>query len=178
MSDAALGILKVCLLVLLYLFLLRVVLLVASELRGTPGLGRVAAPGTGAMARGVDQAGAPPLAPAVPPSRRDRKHAQPDQGAKGWRLVVAEPAAARGTEFRVVGELTIGRGGGCGIALPSDTYVSTVHARAFDHDGALWIEDLGSTNGTLVNDQPLTEPARLRRGDRVTIGGTVLEATR
>jgi len=90
----------------------------------------------------------------------------------------AEPAGARGTAYPVGGELTIGRGGGCGIALPADTFVSTVHARAYAVDDDLWIEDLGSTNGTLVNDERLQQPARLQRGDRVTVGSTVLEATR
>ncbi len=171
MSDAALGILKGCLLALVYLFLLRVVLLVASELRGTPGLGRAALP-TGGAARGGAPAPAPAPKPAKP-SRRERRATAAT--GKGWRLVISEPATARGAAFPVSGEITIGRGGGCGISLPTDTYVSTVHARAFDADGELWIEDLGSTNGTTVNDQPLREPVRLQRGDKVRVGSTVLE---
>jgi hypothetical protein len=166
-SDAALGILKGCLLALLYLFLLRVVLLVASELRGTPGLGRAAAP----------VPAAPMPRAAAKPSRRERRAAR-TPARSGWRLVVTAPESARGAAYPVAGELTIGRGGGCGIALAGDTYVSTVHARAFDRDGELWIEDLGSTNGTLLNDAPLHEPSRMRQGDHVTIGHTVLEASK
>ncbi len=170
MSDAALGILKGCLLALLYLFLLRVVLLVASELRGTPGLGRPGPP-----AGGVPVASTSP-GRAAGPGRRERRSAR--GAGRAWRLVVQEPADGRGTVFPVNGELTIGRGGGCGIPLTGDTYASTVHARAYDAGGELWIEDLGSTNGTVVNDERLETPARLQTGDTVRIGGTVLEVER
>ena len=44
--------------------------------------------------------------------------------------------------------------------------------------GELWIEDLGSTNGTFLNDERLDVPARLRRGDRVKVGSTILEVAR
>ena len=56
--------------------------------------------------------------------------------------------------------------------------MSQVHARAFDRDGTLWVEDAGSTNGTLVNGKRITEPVKLRKGDRVQVGETVLEAQR
>jgi len=44
--------------------------------------------------------------------------------------------------------------------------------------GELWLEDLGSTNGTWVNDERLDNPVRLRRGDRVKVGSTILEVAR
>jgi hypothetical protein len=151
MSDAVLTVLKFCLVALLYLFLVRVVWLVARELRGTP------AP------RVVE---APVVAP--PPKARRRT----------WRLVVVEPAAERGAAFGIDGEATLGRGGGCSVPLTFDTFVSQVHARAFDRDGNLWIEDTGSTNGTFVNGTRIDQPVKLRRGDRVKVGETVLEAER
>ena len=40
---------------------------------------------------------------------------------------------------------------------------------------SLWLEDLGSTNGTFVNEERLVGPARLQRGDRVKVGSTILE---
>jgi predicted component of type VI protein secretion system len=165
-SDAALGILKGCLLALVYLFLLRVVLLVASELRGTPGMGRTALP-----------AGSAPAGVAAPtkPAKAKRAAARRDPAA-AWRLVITEPANARGTTFAVEGELTIGRGGGCTVALAGDTYASTVHARAYKSGADLWIEDLGSTNGTFVNGARVEAPVQLQRGDKVRVGGTVLEA--
>jgi pSer/pThr/pTyr-binding forkhead associated (FHA) protein len=61
------------------------------------------------------------------------------------------------------------------VAL-DDRMVSQLHARIFRGPGGqLFVEDLGSTNGTLVNQQPITEPAPLRQGDRLQVGRTVLE---
>jgi len=48
----------------------------------------------------------------------------------------------------------------------------------FRRSGELWIEDLGSTNGTFLNDERLESPSRLRRGDRVKVGSTILEVAR
>jgi pSer/pThr/pTyr-binding forkhead associated (FHA) protein len=93
-------------------------------------------------------------------------------------VTIVEPASERGTSFNVDGELTIGRAGGCGITLSGDTFVSQVHARVFDRDGELYVEDLGSTNGTLMNGAPVQGPTRLQRGDRVHIGQTEIEVAR
>ncbi len=153
MSDSILTVLKFCLLALLYLFLVRVVIIVARELRGTP----------------APVAVAPTPAPSRPASRTRKR---------SWRLVVVEPKAEQGQAFAVDGEATMGRGGGCTIPLSFDTFASQVHARAFDRDGNLWVEDLGSTNGTFVNGEKLTQATMLKKGDRVKIGETVLEAER
>jgi pSer/pThr/pTyr-binding forkhead associated (FHA) protein len=154
MSDSVLTILKFCLLALLYVFLLRVVLVVARELRGTP------------------EPVAVPIAPPGPPPR-------PARGAKRqWKLVVVEPPAERGKAFMVNGEATIGRGGGCNVPLSFDTFASQVHARAQDREGKLWIEDVGSTNGTIVNGARIDAPRQLGKGDRVQIGETLLEVDR
>jgi pSer/pThr/pTyr-binding forkhead associated (FHA) protein len=155
-SDGVLTILKFCLLALLYLFLARVVWTVGSELRGAQ----------------------IPLAPAPEPAPAKTKAKAKSAPRKGWRLLVVEPAAASGRTFDVNGELTIGRAAGCGISLPDDTFVSNVHARVFERDGDVFVEDLGSTNGTLVNDVPLDALRKLRKGDRIAAGQTVLEATR
>jgi pSer/pThr/pTyr-binding forkhead associated (FHA) protein len=74
-------------------------------------------------------------------------------------------------------QLEIGRGEDCEVRLP-DTYVSTYHARIYNRDGAWYIEDLGSTNGTYLNQRKLTTPAELRAGDRVRLGKTTLELKR
>ena len=155
MSDGLLTILKFCLLALLYLFLARVVWTVGSELRGAP---------------------LPAAAPAPEPAPAKAKAKAPAR--RGWRLLVIEPASASGQAFDMNGELTIGRAAGCGISLPNDTFVSNVHARVYERDGDVFVEDLGSTNGTLVNDETLTGTRRLRKGDRIAAGHTVLEATR
>jgi pSer/pThr/pTyr-binding forkhead associated (FHA) protein len=149
MSEGLLTLLKFCLLALVYLFLARVMWVVTSELRGS--------------------AAVTPVAAGAPATRAGRAR---------WRLAVVEPEPDRGQVFHVEGELTVGRAGGCGIPLAGDTYVSQVHARVFERDGDLYVEDLGSTNGTYVNGTKISEPTRLRRADRVQIGGTVLEAAR
>jgi pSer/pThr/pTyr-binding forkhead associated (FHA) protein len=48
----------------------------------------------------------------------------------------------------------------------------------FRRDGDVWVEDLGSRNGTLLNGQSLVHAAQLRRGDQLQFGRTVVEATR
>jgi pSer/pThr/pTyr-binding forkhead associated (FHA) protein len=53
-----------------------------------------------------------------------------------------------------------------------DSYISKKHARFFMKDDRWYIEDLGSGNGTYINGKRITEPVKLRRGDRVQIGQT------
>jgi pSer/pThr/pTyr-binding forkhead associated (FHA) protein len=53
-----------------------------------------------------------------------------------------------------------------------DRYASGVHARIFARDGRTWIEDMNSTNGTLLNDARLKGEAELVNGDLVRIGDT------
>jgi pSer/pThr/pTyr-binding forkhead associated (FHA) protein len=48
----------------------------------------------------------------------------------------------------------------------------------FERDSDLWVEDLGSTNGTFVNGARITQAVRLRKGDQLQVGQTVMEATR
>ena len=55
-------------------------------------------------------------------------------------------------------ELTIGRSPGCGIPTTYDVYSSTLHARLFRRRDQLWLEDLGSTNGTYLNSERLAQP--------------------
>jgi hypothetical protein len=155
MSDAVLTVLKFCLLALVYLFLFRVVWTVARELRGSP---------------------APVPAPAPVPSPTAAAPARARK--RGWRLVIVQPDAERGRELPIDGEATMGRGGGCTMPLTFDTFVSQVHARVYDRDGTLWIEDVGSTNGTYVNGERIAQPVKLGKGDRVQLGETVLEAER
>lgn len=94
------------------------------------------------------------------------------------RLRVLEPAEARGEHIELAREVTIGRSEGCVVSLPADSYASSLHARVFPRGAEAWIEDLGSTNGTYLNERRLDGPARLKRGDRVRVGGTVLEVVK
>ena len=108
MSEPVLTFLKFCLLAVLYLFLARVVWIVARELRGTPAPTPVPMP-----ARATSE-------PAPASTRKGSR--------KPWRLVLVEPTAEAGSVFAVDGEATLGRGGGCTVPLAFDTFVSQVHA--------------------------------------------------
>lgn len=160
MPESVLTILKFCFLALLYLFLFRVVRVVSKELR--------------APAPVPQQPAAPPAAAPVAASRP----AKPARGRGPGRLRILEPATREGESYTLTDEITVGRGGGCGIVLADDSFVSTVHARVFRRDGTVYVEDLGSRNGTLLNGEPVTHAAQLRRGDQVQFGQTVAEALR
>ena len=73
-----------------------------------------------------------------------------------------------------MGEMTIGRAAGCQISL-EDTYISQLHARVSNAESGVVIEDLGSTNGTYVNRQRVTTPVLGNSGDRIQLGGIVME---
>jgi pSer/pThr/pTyr-binding forkhead associated (FHA) protein len=72
------------------------------------------------------------------------------------------------------GSTTLGRGVECELRL-DDTYVSQQHARIFDRGGNWYVEDLGSTNGTFINEQKLVAPAMLTPGDKIRVGTTIVE---
>ena len=71
------------------------------------------------------------------------------------------------------GPTLLGRAPGCTVQL-ADNRVSRRHALIEVVDTAHVITDLGSTNGTTVNDDPLTEPRALTPGDTISLGGLVL----
>ena len=83
-----------------------------------------------------------------------------------------------GRTYDLDDELTIGRSPGCGVSMPEDIYTSTLHARLFRRNEQLWVEDLGSTNGTFVNSEQITQAVRLGKGDLLQIGSTVFEVSR
>ena len=56
--------------------------------------------------------------------------------------------------------------------------MSQLHARVFRRDGDVYVEDLGSTNGTYLNQKKVTAAVPLRKGDQLQIGKTVLQARR
>jgi hypothetical protein len=63
----------------------------------------------------------------------------------------------------------LGRGDGADIVL-EDSFASSSHARLVPHGDVIVLEDLGSTNGTYLNDEPLRGPQPLHPGDRIRIG--------
>jgi hypothetical protein len=157
--DSLLTVFRVLFLILLYLFFVRVIRAVWTEIREPKGLPVLAGPPAGG---GVEAA----------------TRSAPHRRGQLERLVVVEPAARKGQTFELADELTIGRAAGCGVSLPDDTFVSQVHARVYRRDGELFVEDLGSTNGTFLNRKAVTGPMSLRKGDRLQVGRTVLEVAR
>ncbi len=149
MPESLLRILNGCLLALLGLFFLRVLRAVWIQVN------------------------APPLAPPAPPPAPAPAAAATD----GLRLRVLEPTEQRGRMYDLADEVTVGRAPGCGVSLP-DVTVSQLHARVFRQDGRLYVEDLGSTNGTWLNRARVGPAVALKRGDRVQVGSTVLEVAK
>ena len=66
---------------------------------------------------------------------------------------------------------------GCQVTI-DDTYASQLHARVFQRDGQIFVEDIGSTNGTYLNRKKVTGPMVIQRGDQLQIGNTILELER
>jgi hypothetical protein len=159
--EPLLNVLKICLLVLLYLFFFRVLRAVWAEVHLT----RVAAPaGPGGARRKSRRSGE-----GQPRRSRARERTPP-------KLKVVQPAELAGTVFPLGDELTVGRAAGCQITL-DDTYASQVHARLFMRDEQLYVEDLGSTNGTYLNRRKVSAPMVVSQGDQIQIGSTVMEVT-
>jgi hypothetical protein len=153
-SDPLLTLLKWCLLALLYLFFFRVLQATWAEVRAPRTADR--------PPRGRSGGASSP--------RRSRRRG----GGAARRLEVIEPADLAGRSFDLEEEITLGRAAGCHITL-DDTYVSQLHARVSARDGVVFVEDLGSTNGTYLNRQRVSGPVAASTGDRLQVGGTVLE---
>jgi len=147
----ALTVLKWAFLALLYFFVYRAVRWAAVDLRAAP-------------ARTSRRA-----EPRQAPARSPRP-----SGKAPRSVLVTDERGAKLLTHRLDGPVHVRRGESCQIRLP-DTYASTSHARIFNRDGSWYIEDLGSTNGTYLNQRRVTTPPELRAGDRVRVGKTTLE---
>lgn len=154
MSPFVLSVLKYSLLALLYFFVYRAVKSVVVDVRGSRSQ-RAAEP-TPSPARKpkVEKVRKPPTSVAV-------------RGPDGDKL---------GT-YKLGDPLEIGRADSCTIRL-EDAYVSQMHAKLFAKDGAWFVEDLGSTNGTFLNEARVAAPAAIAPGDIVRVGKTTLELRR
>jgi hypothetical protein len=92
-------------------------------------------------------------------------------------LLVKGQADAKPRTVRLSASMTIGRAPECELRV-DDTYASQQHARLFAKNNSWFVEDLGSTNGTFVNDRRVAAPVQVRAGDVVRVGKTVLELRR
>lgn len=71
-----------------------------------------------------------------------------------------------GKSVELAERVILGRNPDCDIVL-TEGHPSRRHAQITTRDGAAWLEDLGSANGTFVNERPLKAPVQLRNGDRI-----------
>ena len=149
--DELLLVLKISFLVLLYLFIWRIVRTASRDLR-LPQESFILAP---SAAAGV--------------------HASRPGPVTGRLVVVKSADLQDGEGFELnSAQLTIGRGNQNDIPIATDEYASARHARFEPRQDGVWVQDLGSTNGTFLNGTGLDRPRRLAQGDVVRVGETDL----
>ncbi len=83
--------------------------------------------------------------------------------------VVAAMGHEPGTSFDVGEGATLGRSNGADIRI-DDPFASSAHARIFPRGDFMYVEDMGSTNGTYLNGRQLRQAQRLRMADVIRIG--------
>jgi pSer/pThr/pTyr-binding forkhead associated (FHA) protein len=115
----------------------------------------------------MDGDGGDPVA--VP--RRERQGTDLRAGVDPRLEVVAAMGLDPGTAFEIGDSATMGRADGSDIPV-DDPFASSVHARIFPRGQFMYIEDMGSTNGTYLNGRRLRAAERLKVGDTVRIGET------
>lgn len=91
--------------------------------------------------------------------------------------VTTGPRELRGTKVALAGPVVIGRTPGADIVI-ADDYVSSQHARVVPTGDGAVLEDLGSTNGTVLNGQRIMAPALLAPGDEIELGTVVLKVVK
>jgi hypothetical protein len=148
--EAVLLGLKVGFLVLLYLFIWRIVRTVARDVR-LPQESFVLAP---------QQAAAAGLGP---------------RARIGSLVVLSSPALKVDSERTLdSAPVTLGRSSDNDMELGDDEFASAHHARVEPRRDGVWVEDVGSTNGTFVNGSKLNGPRKLTPGDVIRVGDTDL----
>lgn len=87
------------------------------------------------------------------------------------------PRNLRGLHVDMLGPVVVGRSQSSDIVI-NEPFVSSTHARFTLQGPALVLEDLNSTNGTLVNRRAIIDPVTLRDGDEVQVGDVVMRVSR
>ena len=155
--QTVLLLLKICFLVLLYLFIWRIVRSASRDVR-MPQESFIMGPSQ-AAALGLGRQSAPV--------------------STGTLVTLSSPALDEGARFELNAKtLTVGRGAPNDIRLDDDEFASSHHARIEPRRDGVWVEDSGSTNGTYVNGTRLGRPQKLAPGDIVRIGETDLRYER
>jgi len=150
MPEIVLHVLKYLFLSLLFLFLARAVRAMYLEIGGPRRQGMPGRPSPRAV----------PRAKTKPPDR-----------------MTVTSGDGKTQTFEIEEELIIGRAEKCNVVI-DDQYSSQVHARVFRKDDSVFLEDMGSTNGTTLNRRKVSAPTPVARGDKGRIGKTELEFKR
>lgn len=150
-SDETLLVLKLAFLVLLYAFIILIVRTATKDIGGAPQESIV-------------------LGAADAAALRARYGLQPARF-----VVVSAPGLRPGSKIEVSASTIVGRDAGSGISLDGDEFASTRHARIDPRPDGVWVEDLGSTNGTFVNGEQIGSRRLLQTGDVLRVGGTELK---
>ena len=153
-SDETLLILKGAFLVLLYLFILLIARSATKDLGGAPQESIILGAAEAAELRAQ--------VPVRPAAFR----------------VLEGPGLRAGSTITVSSATVVGRDAGSGITLDGDDFASSRHASIEPRADGVWVEDLGSTNGTFVNGERITGRTLVRAGDAVRIGQTELRLER
>ncbi len=170
MSEPLLNVMKIMLLAGLYLFFVRVLWSVFSELRDPRTVARKRRDLDPTAASVRTTARRAPLAP-TPPA---------NAGQAAAVAVVTTQAVGQlrfldtGVVYPLGSQITLGRADTNGLVL-NDTYVSTVHARIFLTNGTYFVEDLSSRNGSTLNGQAIIATTALVPGDVLQFGATSME---
>lgn len=151
MSELTLFLVRIAYLAILWIFVLSAISVIRSDMFGA----RVPAP---------PGPGKQPRAPKPPAPRRG----QPTQAA------VVQGVNTGITADLAKAPILIGRGNDAAIRLDDD-YVSTRHARIVSSSGQWFVEDLGSTNGTYLGTQRITQPVPVGLGSQIRVGKTIVE---
>jgi pSer/pThr/pTyr-binding forkhead associated (FHA) protein len=161
MSTLTLLLIRLAFLAVLWLFVITAVGVVRTDLFGQ-------APSSRKQKRQRQNARSRPARPARP--------ARTGRGEPQRLLVTGGPLS--GTTLPLTEQqITIGRSNDATLVL-NDDYASSRHARLFPQDGQWIVEDLGSTNGTYLDRQKVTQPTPVPTGVPIRIGKTVLELRR
>ena len=157
MQELTLVLIRFAYLAILWIFVLGAISVIRSDMFGAR----------------VDTAGRPSRAERKAIQKEGRKPSKPPRGTPSKVVVVDGPAS--GASAPLDGDpVLIGRGTDAAIRLDDD-YVSTRHARIGSSGGTFYVEDLGSTNGTYIGSQRITQATAIQLGSRVRVGKTTLE---
>ena len=157
MQELTLMLIKFAYLAILWIFVLGAISVIRSDMFGAR----------------VETARGPSRSEQRAAQKQPRKSGRTPRGTPSKVVVVDGPTSGDSAPL-ADGPVLIGRGADAGIRLDDD-YVSTRHARIGSSGDTFYVEDLGSTNGTYIGSQRITQATAIQLGSRVRVGKTTLE---